>query len=112
VIEGSGSHFDFEKMLPILEMYDEWKDNHLLIGLIYPNQTPTELFNDIREYDVEDDWTYNLSDDELRSHVISGIEYSRNFLDNFKKYAPVTYDVSKNRKQVLDKIVNDIKTKY
>jgi len=27
VFEGSGSHFDFEKMLPILDMYDEWKEN-------------------------------------------------------------------------------------
>ena len=112
VFEGSGSHFDFEKMLPILDMYDEWKDNHLLIGLIYPNLTPDEIFNDIRAHDAESDWTYNISDDELKSHAILLAEYSRNFRDNFQKYDPIIYDVSKNRAQVLDNIVNDIKMKF
>jgi len=96
-------------MLPILDMYDEWKDNCLIIGLIYPGISPDDLFNDIRKHDIESDWTYNINDDELRNHVISSIEYSRNFHDKFHKYNPVIYDVSKNRKSVLDKIVNDIK---
>jgi len=109
VFEGSGSHFDFEKMLPILDMYDEWKDNCLIIGLIYPGIAPDDLLNDMRKHDIESDWTYNLNDDELRNHIIGSIEYSRNFYDKFQKYNPIIYDVSKNRKSVLDKIVNDIK---
>jgi len=109
VFEGSGSHFDLEKMLPILHMYDEWKDNYLLIGMIYPEIAPNDLFNDIRKHDVESDWTYNLSDDELKNHVIDGIEYSRNFHEKFQKYNPIVYDVSKNREKVLDEIVRDIK---
>ncbi|MCL2188968.1 MAG: hypothetical protein FWC16_08625 [Defluviitaleaceae bacterium] len=109
VLEGSGSHFDFEKMQPILDMYDEWKDNYLLVGLIYPNISPDDLINDIRKHDNQNDWTYNLSDSELRSHVINGIEYSKNFHAIFQKYNPIIYDVSKNRNDVLDKIVADIK---
>ena len=109
VFEGSGSHFDFDKMLPILDMYDEWKDNHLLIGLIYPEIAPNDLFDHIREYDVESDWTYNLRDDELKKHVIDGIEYSRNFHEKFQKYNPIVYDVSKNREKILDEIVKNIR---
>ena len=113
VIEG---YFDFEKIIPIWDFYEdlgefkrEFNKHFLLIGLIYPNQTPDGLFSDIRKHDTEEDWTYNLSDDELRGHVIRGIEYSRNFYENFKQYDPIIYDVSENREQVLDKIVNDIK---
>ncbi|MCL2696477.1 MAG: hypothetical protein FWE74_00185 [Oscillospiraceae bacterium] len=103
-----GGYFDLNAMLPVLRMYDEWKDNCLLIGLIYPGQTSGGLFNDIRKFDTEDDWTYNLSDNELRSHVDHCIEYSRNFYNKYQKHNPVIYDVSKNREQVLNKIINDI----
>jgi hypothetical protein len=108
VIEG---YFDFDKILPILELYEknDLNEHFLHIGLIYPNQTTEGLFNDIRKYDTEDDWTYNISDDELKNHVNISIEYSKNFRDEFQMYAPVIYDVSSNREQVLDKIVNDIK---
>ena len=40
------------------------------------------------------------------------MEYSRNLCDKFQKYNPFIYDVSKNREQVLDKIVNDIKVEF
>jgi len=109
VFEGSGSHFDFEAMLPILNMYDEWKDNHLLIGLIYPNITPEALLKDIRQHDTAYDWTRNLSDEELKKHVIDNIKYSQTFAERFQKYKPAIYDVSTNRQAVLDKIVNDVK---
>jgi len=109
VFEGSGSHFDLEKMLPILDMYDEWRDNYLLIGLIHPDISPDDLFNDIRKHDVESDWTYYLNDDELKSHVMNGIEYSRNFCEKFQKYNLAIYDVSNNREKVLDEIVKYIK---
>jgi len=116
VFEDGKGYFDFDKLVPIWEVIepdkDYWKTQYLIIGLIYPNQTPEQLFIDIRKHDVENDWTYNISDDELRSRVIDGIEYSRNFRDKFQKYNPIIYDVSKNRAQVLDNIVNDIKVKF
>ena len=111
VIEG---YFDFEKIIPIWDLYDmeEFTEYFLFIGLIYPNQTPDKLCSDIRKHDKEDDWTCGLSDSELRSHAINGIEYSRSFNDKFQKYAPIVYDVSYNREQVLDTIVNDIKVRF
>jgi len=116
VFEDGKGYFDFDKLVPIWKVIepdkDYWKTQYLIIGLIYPNQTPEQLFDDIRKYDVKNDWTYNLSDDELRSLAAKGIEDSKNFCDKFQKYDPIIYDVSKNREQVLDKIVNDIKAKF
>jgi len=116
VFEDGKGYFDFDKLVPIWEVIeldkDYWKTQYLIIGLIYPNQTHEQLFDDIRKHDVENDWTYNLNEDELMRAVASGIEYSLGFRDKFQKYDIDIYDVSKNRAQVLDKIVNDVKVKF
>ena len=116
VFEDGRGYFDFDKLVPIWEVTepnkDYWKTQYLIIGLVYHNQTPEQLFDGIRKHDVKDDWTYNLSDDELRSHVVSGIEYSRSLHDKFQKYAHMIYDVSDNREQVFGKIINDIKVEF
>ena len=108
VIEGW--HYDFEKMLPVLNMYEieELSDHFLLIGLTYPNKTPEDYFDDRKKYDMPDDWTYNLCDDELKCLSIDAVEYSRKIHDMYSVYNPLFYDVSQNREQVLDKIVKDI----
>ena len=110
-----GGYFDFDRLVPVWEVNepnkDYWKTQYMIIGLIYHNQTPEELFQSIREHDNNDDWTHNCSDDELRRHIAVSIEYSRSLYDKCRKYDPVFYDVSKNREQVLDTIVSDIKIK-
>ena len=111
-----GGYFDFDKLVPIWEVIepnkDYWKTQYLIIGLVYHNQTPEQLFEDIRKHDVENDWTSNSSDDDLKSHIVGSMEHSRNLRDELQKYNPVIYDVSKNREQVLDKIVNNIKVEF
>jgi len=112
VFEDGQGWFDFNKLVPLWEAgepnKDYWKKQYLIIGLTYHNQTPDELFNKIREHDVKDDWTYRASDEKLRSHIDSCLEYSRTLYDKCKKYGPIFYDVSNDREQVLDKIFNDI----
>ena len=108
----------FDKLVPIWETpgnepyKDYWKTQYLIIGLVYHNQTPEQLFEAIRKHDVKDDWTSRRSNDELRSHAISSIEYSRYLYEKFQEYNLVIYDVSNNREQVLDKIVSDIKVEF
>ena len=110
VMEG---YFDFEKVIPIWDRYEigEFKEHFLIIGLNYPYHTHDRLFNDIRKYETEDDWTCGISDDELKSHVVASIEYSRSFYDEYQKFGSIIYDVSNNREQVLERIINDIKSK-
>ena len=116
VFEDGKGYFDFDKLVPIWEVIepdkDYWKTQYLIIGLIYPNQTLEQLFNDIRKHDVENDWTYNLGDDELKHLIAECIEYSQNFRNKHQKYDILIYDVSNDREQVLNKIVDDIRVKF
>ena len=116
VFEDGKGYFDFDKLVPIWEKIepskDYWKTQYLIISLTYHNQTTEQLLDGIRKHDVENDWTHNISDDELRNHVTASMEFSRNLYDKFQKYDPIIYDVSENREQVLDKIVNDIKVEF
>jgi len=109
-----GGHFNFEKILPILKMYEieELKDNFILIGLVQNKKTADEFFNDFRKYDTEDDWTYGFDDDELREYASQdAIPSSRSMTDHLVKYGFTIYDTSTEREQVFDKIVEDIKAK-
>lgn len=109
-----GGYFNFEKILPILKLYEieELKDNFMLIGLVQNNKTADQFFSDFRKYDTEDDWTYRFNDDELREFAAQdAIPFSRSMTDHLVKYGFSIYDTSANREQVLDQIVEDIKSK-
>jgi hypothetical protein len=107
-----GAYFSFEKILPILKMYEieELKDNFILIGLAQNEKTADEFFNDFRKYDTKDDWTYGLCDDDLREVSQEAISYSSSMTDQLVKYGFTIYDTSTGREQVFDKIVEDIKS--
>ncbi len=108
-----GAHFDFEKISSIFEMYGigELKDNFLLVGLVQNKKTVDEFVNDLRKYDTENDWTYDFDDDNLREIAEDAISYSKFMSDYLVKYGFTIYDTSTERKQALDQIVEDIKSK-
>ena len=108
-----GGYFNFDKIAPILKTYgiDELKDNFLLIGLVQNKKTVDELIGDFKKYDTESDWTYGFSDDDLREISEDVISFSQFMTDHLTKYGFTIYDTSNDRDQVLDSIVNDIKTK-
>ncbi|MDD5701101.1 MAG: hypothetical protein PHU23_03535 [Dehalococcoidales bacterium] len=106
-----GGYFNFEKILPILKMYEieELKSNFLLIGLVQNKKTVDEFISDFKKYDTENDWTNNFNDDDLREISEDAISFSRSMSDYLVKYGFTMYDTSKEREQVLDQIVEDIK---
>lgn len=109
-----GGHFNFEKISSILKMYEieELKDNFILIGLVQNKKSVDEFVDDLKKYDTEDDWTYGFDDDELREHASQdAIPSSREMTDYLMKHGFTIYDTSKEREQVLDQIVEDIKSK-
>lgn len=108
-----GGYFNFEKISSILKMYEigELQDDFFLIGLVQNKKTADEIFNDFRKYDTEDDWTYRLDDDDLREVSQEAILFSRSMTDHLMKYGFTIYDTSTEREKVLDKIVDDIKSK-
>ena len=94
VIEGT--HIDFERLIPNINL-----DKYLLVGLTYNNRTKEEMFNIIRKYDTEDDWTYWCSDEELKGNSEYFIKRNEFFNEKFKEYNIKTFDTSKNREKVL-----------
>ena len=108
-----GGYLNFDKILPILKTYgiEELKDNFLLIGLVQNKKTVDEFVSDFKKYDTEDDWTYNFSDADLREVSEDAISFSRSMSDHLGKYGFTIYDTSMEREQVLDQIVEDIKSK-
>ena len=98
VIEGV--HIDFEKVIPLIN-----KEKYLIIGLTYNKITSKELYNNVKNYDTEDDWTYYCSKEELKNNIDYFIESNKYFSKKFKEYKIITYDVSENREEVLNEIV-------
>ncbi|MCL2378269.1 MAG: hypothetical protein FWC77_03990 [Defluviitaleaceae bacterium] len=105
-----GGHFDFEKITSILKMYgiEEMKDHFILIGLVN-KKTADELFNDIRKYDTEDEWTYSCDDTELIEVCKGLVSHNQEMYDNFVKYGFRIYDMSAERERVFQQIIDDIK---
>ena len=106
-----GGYFDFEKIVSILKEYgtEELKDKFTLIGLVQGQKTVDEYVRDFKKYDTKDDWTYNLSEDELRDYVTQdAIPFNRAMTEYLTKYGFTIYDTSTERESVLDKIIEDI----
>lgn len=106
-----GGYFDFEKIASILKEYgtEELKDRFTLIGLVQGQKTVDEYVRDFKKYDTEDDWTYNLSEDELREYVTQdAIPFNRVMTEYLTKYGFTIYDTSTDRESMFDMIVEDI----
>lgn len=103
VIEGT--HIDFEKIMPFLQS-DKYREKYDIIGLTYNYIDEEKMFNDIKKYDTEDDWTYWCSDEELKDDIRYFLERNKFFNEMFKKYNITTYDTSVDRDKVFDEIVS------
>lgn len=106
-----GGYFDFEKISSILNEYgvEELKNRFILIGLVQGQKTVDEYVRDFKKYDTKDDWTYNLSEDELREYVTQdAIPFNRAMTEYLTKYGFTIYDTSTERESIFDKIIGDI----
>ena len=101
VIEGT--HIDFERLIPNINL-----EKYLLIGLTYNNRTKEDMFNIIRKYDTEDDWSYYLDDNKLSEYCNHYMYINKFFDEKFKEYNIKTFDTSKNREDVLKKALKYI----
>lgn len=101
VIEGVA--IDFEQIMPNID-----KEKYSIIGLTYNEITSEELFRNVKKNDTEDDWTYYCTDEELKDNVKYFIESNKYFDSKFKEYNIKTYDVSNNREEILNKIIEDL----
>ena len=103
VIEGT--HVDFEKVIPNLNT-----KKYVVLGLTYNKITPQMLYDNMKKYDTEDDWTYWCRDDELRANAEYFVERNKIFDKKFKQFKIKTFDVSDNRERAFDDILKWIET--
>lgn len=105
VIEGT--HFDFEQLMPFLQS-DKYKEKYQVIGLTFNDITEQQLYNYIKKYDTEDDWTYWCDDEELKGNVRYFIDRNKYFNEMFKKYEIPAFDTSFDRDKVLSEIIYNL----
>ena len=104
-----GVFIDFEELFKYMEE-DKNKDNYTIIGLHYNGITIDELYNNIKKYDTDDDWTYYCSDKELKGNCKYFMERNNNFYKDYLKYNIKCYDVSNDRNKVFNEIIEELKT--
>lgn len=101
VIEGAW--INFEKIMKEID-----KEKYIIIGLTYNNATPEKMYNNIRKYDTEDEWTYYCTDEKLNNNINYFIEVNKKFNELFKEYSIESYDID-SREDTLNQIIEKIK---
>ena len=105
-----GAYLDLEKISAILKDYgiEDMKEDFHLIGLVQHGKSAEGFYNDLKRYDTPDDWTYNLSDDELRSVAADMVEFNGEMFEKLQKHGFDIYDTSKDRDKIFDEIIANI----
>jgi hypothetical protein len=106
-----GGHFDFDKISAILKTYgiETLADHFILIGLVQNGKTPEEFFRDLRTYDTADEWTYDMTDEELMAFSEMSVAFNGEMTAYLRKYGFTIYDTSFDRERVFDRIIDDIR---
>ena len=90
----------------VKEMID--LDNTIVLCLGLGNFKPEDMVNQCIKYDTEESWTYGLSKDYLLRHAKDWYKCNEILKKECSKYGIKYIDTSKNRKVILDKILDDI----
>lgn len=88
------------------ELFNDGNNIIYYLGAI--DTTSEELAKKIKENDTEKDWTYTYSLEKLVEYSKEIIENSRVMKEECKKYNIKFIDTCNNRKEILEKILNEI----
>ena len=103
-----GSYVDFESLMPFLQS-EKYKRKYEIIGLTINEETSDELYQNIKSHDTEDDWTYWLTDEELKNEANGIVIKNQFFREQFAKYHINSYDTSHDREMVFEQIIMDLR---
>jgi len=106
-----GAYYDFDKISEILRSYgiEDMSKSFLTIGLVQRKKTAEDFYSDFRKYDTEKDWTYGLSDDELKAVAEDAVEFNSEMYDKLTKHGFTIYDTSVDRERIFEEILGDIR---
>jgi len=80
-----------------------------LIGLVQREKSADDFYSDFKKFDTEDDWTYSLSDDELKNVSEEAVSYNEEMYEKLTEYGFDIYDTSKERDKVFAEILERVK---
>jgi hypothetical protein len=112
-----GTFFNFDTGIPLMKetLRRFWglklSDEFMFIFLDN-TKTSEELFNDVRKYDTPEDWSYGMSDNDLRKHCDENVGVDWEFHEKWKELGFWRYDVVEGRELVFVKVVEDIKVAF
>ena len=106
-----GVSFDMETVLPALtkEKFPVLLDNYLILCLGYAEISPEEKVKEIIRFETTRDWSYSESMESKLKHFRAYCEESKLVKETAEKLGLQYFDVSFNRDDVLDKILQYIK---
>ena len=90
-------------------LIEKFKDNSIIIFIGCNGLTKEEIFNNIRTYDKETDWTYHESDYKVGLLCETIIRESKKYKEIAENNNYLYYDTSYDREKVLEKAFNEIK---
>ena len=106
-----GAYYDFDKISEILRSYgiEDMSKSFLTIGLVQRKKSAEDFYSDFRKYDIEKDWTYSLSDDELKAVAEDAVEFNSEMYDKLTKHGFTIYDTSEDRERIFEEILGGIR---
>lgn len=106
-----GAYYDFDKISEILRSYgiDNMSESFLTIGLVQRKKSAEDFYSDFRKYDTEKDWTYSLSDDELKAVAEDAVEFNSEMYDKLTNHGFTIYDTSEDREKIFEEILGGIR---
>ena len=99
-----GSNFDLDYLLPFDNM-----DKYEIICLTFNDIDKDTMYSNIKKYDTEDEWTYYLSDEDLKGDINFFIERNKFFYEEFLKHNIKYYDTSISREDAFNSAIRYFK---
>lgn len=98
-----GAYFNIEECFQFFR-----KRNILIIILLQTELNEYELFNNIRKYDCESEWTAKMSDVDLIDYCKNVVEFNKYIKNICEQHNFKYYDTSFNRDVIIDKVIDEI----
>lgn len=92
----------------VKEVFD--LENSIVIYLGHGKLLPKEILKNIRKYDTPDEYSYTRDDDRMLKQCRKYYELEQMIISKCKEYGFIYVDTSTNRKEVLDELINKLKT--
>ena len=107
-----GAYMDLDKISDILRTYgiEDMRDRFCLIGLVQCKKDADAFIRDFRQFDTDKDWTYSLTDDELKDVAEDMVAFNKEMYDKLTSHGFTIYDTSEDRASVLESILSGIES--